>query len=211
MPVIPWIENSSRTLLGRVFSSMTIASNPSSPVNFPTRRNVLIAWILSAPPTVLMYRAMMSSAVGVDWAPSGALMAATLARVRRALRMFPSKRGRSSERCCCCERFCPSGELFVNDELPAASSVPRTMTPDSKSTTAQRWQYRASRPTGASQFPAQCWEARQRDIRPPARSQSPGGHSEESRRRLVSDATVSPDLMVLGNEPRLGLRLHARF
>jgi len=35
--------------------------------------------------------------------------------------------------------------------------------------------------------------------------------SEESRRRLVSDATVSPDLIVLGNEPRLGLRLHARF
>src|SRR5712691_3836832 len=90
MPVIPWIENSSLTLLGRELSSMTMASNPSSPVYFPIRRNVLIAWILSAPPTVLVYRAIMSSAVGVDWAPSGALMAATLARMRRALRMIPS-------------------------------------------------------------------------------------------------------------------------
>jgi hypothetical protein len=35
--------------------------------------------------------------------------------------------------------------------------------------------------------------------------------SKESSRRLVSNATVSPDLMVLGNEPRVGLRLHARF
>jgi hypothetical protein len=35
--------------------------------------------------------------------------------------------------------------------------------------------------------------------------------STESSRRLVSNATVSPDLMVLGNEPRVGLRLHARF
>ena len=35
--------------------------------------------------------------------------------------------------------------------------------------------------------------------------------SKESTRRLVSDATVSPDLVVLGNEPRVGLRLHARF
>src|ERR1700719_3109026 len=90
MPVIPWIENSSRTLLGRELSSMTIASNPSSPVYFPIRRKVLIAWILSAPPTVLVYLAIMSSAVGVDWAPSGALTAATLARARRTLRMIPS-------------------------------------------------------------------------------------------------------------------------
>jgi hypothetical protein len=35
--------------------------------------------------------------------------------------------------------------------------------------------------------------------------------SKESSRRLVSSATVSPDLMVLGNEPRVGLRLHAQF
>jgi len=34
---------------------------------------------------------------------------------------------------------------------------------------------------------------------------------EESRRRLVSDATLFPDLIVMGDEPRLGLRLHARF
>lgn len=35
--------------------------------------------------------------------------------------------------------------------------------------------------------------------------------SEKSRRGLVSNATVSPDLMVLGNAPRMGVRLHARF
>lgn len=32
-----------------------------------------------------------------------------------------------------------------------------------------------------------------------------------SRHRLVSDATLSPDLSVQGNTSRLGLRLHARF
>ncbi len=42
-----------------------------------------------------------------------------------------------------------------------------------------------------------------------------GGHqraaSEGSGHRLVSDASVFPDLIVLGNEPRFGLRLHAQF
>jgi hypothetical protein len=33
----------------------------------------------------------------------------------------------------------------------------------------------------------------------------------EPGRGFVSDATVSPDLVVLGNEPRMGVRLHARF
>jgi hypothetical protein len=43
------------------------------------------------------------------------------------------------------------------------------------------------------------------------RAAHPADASKESTRRLVSNASVSPDLMVLGNEPRVGLRLHARF
>src|SRR2546422_7886698 len=39
MPVIPWMENSSRTLLGRLFSWTTTASNPPPPVYFPVRRS----------------------------------------------------------------------------------------------------------------------------------------------------------------------------
>ena len=35
--------------------------------------------------------------------------------------------------------------------------------------------------------------------------------SEKSKDRLVSDATISPDLMVVGNVPRMGVRLRARF
>lgn len=35
--------------------------------------------------------------------------------------------------------------------------------------------------------------------------------SEASKHRLVSDATLSPELFVLDNAPRMGLRLHARF
>jgi hypothetical protein len=35
--------------------------------------------------------------------------------------------------------------------------------------------------------------------------------SEKSKARLVSDATISPDLMVVGNVPRMGVRLRARF
>lgn len=35
--------------------------------------------------------------------------------------------------------------------------------------------------------------------------------SEESKRGLVGDATLSPDLIVLGNESRMGVRLHVQF
>src|SRR5258708_4290694 len=45
MPVMPWIENSSRTLLGRLFSCTTTASNPPPPVNFPVRRSDCMARI----------------------------------------------------------------------------------------------------------------------------------------------------------------------
>jgi len=44
-----------------------------------------------------------------------------------------------------------------------------------------------------------------------ARVYHPRTASEGSERRLVSDATLSPDLSVDGNSPRMGLRLHARF
>jgi hypothetical protein len=43
------------------------------------------------------------------------------------------------------------------------------------------------------------------------RAGHPRAVSEESRRGFISGATVSPDLIVLGDEPRFGLRLHARF
>ena len=35
--------------------------------------------------------------------------------------------------------------------------------------------------------------------------------SEESRRGLVGDATLSPELIVMGNESRMGVRLHLQF
>jgi hypothetical protein len=44
-----------------------------------------------------------------------------------------------------------------------------------------------------------------------ARAGHQGTATAEPGRGFVSDATVSPDLVVLGNEPRMGVRLHARF
>src|SRR3989442_4719534 len=54
------------SLLGRLLSWITAASKPPPPMNRPVRRSVVTAWIRSMPPTVLMYLAMMSSAVCAD-------------------------------------------------------------------------------------------------------------------------------------------------
>ena len=35
--------------------------------------------------------------------------------------------------------------------------------------------------------------------------------SEKSKGQLVSDPTISPDLLIVGNVPRMGVRLHAQF
>src|SRR6266540_1967363 len=83
-PVRPCSENSSRTLFGRLFSWRMAASKPPPPVNFPVRRSVCTAWILSMPPTVFTYLAMYWSAV---WARSGAANSASPASVTRASRI----------------------------------------------------------------------------------------------------------------------------
>src|SRR6266480_4640422 len=84
MPVIPWIENSSRTLLGRLFSCTTTASNPPPPVYFPVRRNVCSAWMRAMPPDAWMYLAMRLS-TDWAWATTGA---ANPASSRRRARRF---------------------------------------------------------------------------------------------------------------------------
>src|SRR5437667_5998045 len=88
-PVSPCSENSSRTLLGRLFSWRTAASKPPPPVNFPVRRSVVTAWMRSMPPTVLMYFAMMSSAVCAD---SGRAKSVSPASFRRVFRMGSPRR-----------------------------------------------------------------------------------------------------------------------
>src|SRR2546426_3366822 len=84
MPLIPCSANSCRTRFGRLLSCTTTASNPPPPVNRPVRRSVCTAWIRSMPPTVLMYRAMMSSAVCAD---SGAVQSANPTSLSRTFRM----------------------------------------------------------------------------------------------------------------------------
>jgi hypothetical protein len=44
-----------------------------------------------------------------------------------------------------------------------------------------------------------------------ARAGHQGATREESKRQLVSNATISPDLMVVGNVPMMGVRLRAQF
>src|SRR2546425_4006133 len=84
MPVIPGSATSCRPRLGLLLSWTTTASNPPPPVNRPVRRSVCTAWIRSMPPTVLMYRAMMSSAVCAD---SGAVQSANPTSLSRTFRM----------------------------------------------------------------------------------------------------------------------------
>src|SRR3989441_9800690 len=88
-PVSPCSENSSRTLFGRLFSWRTAASKPPPPVNLPVRRSVVTAWMRSMPPTVLMYFAMMSSAVCAD---SGRAKSVSPASFRRVFRMGSPRR-----------------------------------------------------------------------------------------------------------------------
>src|SRR5438874_12054466 len=66
------MENSSRTLLGRLFSYTTTASNPPPPVNFPVRRSVCSAWMRAIPPDAWTYFAMRLSTLcaGSDTATS---------------------------------------------------------------------------------------------------------------------------------------------
>src|SRR2546426_204865 len=85
MPVIPCSANSCRTRFGRLLSCTTTASNPPPPVNRPVRRSVCTAWIRSMPPTVLMYRAMMSSAVCAD--SGGAVQSANPTSLNSTFRM----------------------------------------------------------------------------------------------------------------------------
>src|SRR6266478_288645 len=85
MPVMPWIENSSRTLLGRLFSCTTTASNPPPPVNFPVRRSDCSACMWAMPPDAWMYLAIRLSAV---WAESGAAHNASAATFDSVLRMI---------------------------------------------------------------------------------------------------------------------------
>src|SRR2546422_2180607 len=88
-PVSPCSENSSRTLFGRLFSWRTAASKPPPPVNLPVRRSVVTAWMRSMPPTVLMYFAMMSSAVCAD---SGRAKSVSPASFRRVFGMGSPRR-----------------------------------------------------------------------------------------------------------------------
>src|SRR2546426_1456021 len=85
MPVIPCSANSCRTRFGRLLSCTTTASTPPPPVNRPVRRSVCTAWIRSMPPTVLMYRAMMSSAVCAD--SGGAVQSANPTSLNSTFRM----------------------------------------------------------------------------------------------------------------------------
>src|SRR6266576_5627858 len=85
MPVIPWIDNSSRTLLGRLFSCTTTASNPPPPVNRPVRRSDCSAWILARPPDAWMY---LATRLSTDCADSGVVHTANAARFSRVFRMI---------------------------------------------------------------------------------------------------------------------------
>src|SRR3989442_1824275 len=84
MPLIPCSANSCRTRFGRLLSCTSTASTRAPPVNRPVRRSVCTAWIRSMPPTVLMYRAMMSSAVCAD---SGAVQSANPTSLNSTFRM----------------------------------------------------------------------------------------------------------------------------
>src|SRR5881394_3351566 len=88
MPVIPWMENSSRTMFGRLFSCTTTASNPPPPVNFPVRRSVCSACMRAIPPDAWMYFAIRLSA---DWADSGAALSANAAMERARVKRFMRK------------------------------------------------------------------------------------------------------------------------
>src|SRR5258706_12331 len=85
MPVIPWIENSSRTLLGRLFSCTTTASNPPPPVNFPVRRNDCSAWMRAMPPDAWMY---LATRLSTDWAWATTGVANTTSSRERQARRF---------------------------------------------------------------------------------------------------------------------------
>src|SRR6266571_1326830 len=86
MPVMPWIENSSRTLLGRLFSCTTTASNPPLPVNLPARRSDCSACMRAMPPDAWTYFAMRLS---TDCAESGVAHSVNAASLNRMLRMVP--------------------------------------------------------------------------------------------------------------------------